>query len=118
MSSCNWITKIKEKILRRVPDLKDNEELLNDLIDDAFTQIILHANANAYDRKWDNILVTCVVTLYNYLGVEGSTHRSANGISDDYESSNILSPILSRNIVSYIKPIGYVFPNTRFDMPD
>lgn len=118
MGNCDWITNIKNKICTRVVELKDKQELLSDLVDDAFHQIMRHSNASAYKREWDNVLVNCVVTLYNYLGVEGSTHRSAGGISDDYESSNILSPILSRNIPTYIKPLGYVFPDTRFDMPE
>lgn len=118
MDSCNWLANIKRKVTLRVVDLNDNEELLTSLITDAFYQIMLHSNASSYKKEWDNILINCVVTLYNYLGVEGSTHRSAGGISDDYESSNILSPILSRSIPTYIKPVGYSFPDTRFDMPE
>ena len=66
-----WLEKISGKVTRRIPqidDYEDGEFLLEDLIEDAVTQIVSFANANAYDKKWDNLLVTCVVTLYNYQG--------------------------------------------------
>lgn len=115
-----WLEKIERKVQRRVPELCNdkNKDLLDDLIEDAFQQIVIHANADAYNKAWDNILVNCVVTLYNYLGNEGSLHRSADGVSDTYDSSNILSQILSRNIPSYVKPAGYTFSATRFNMPE
>lgn len=118
MNNCSWKTQIKKKIFLKVPELKENNELCETLIEDAFSQIMLHTQAVSYKKDWDNVLVTCVATLFNYLGLEGSIQRSANGISDSYESSNILSSILSRSLPHYIKPVGYVFPNTRFNMPD
>jgi hypothetical protein len=118
MSNCKWITNIKSKVHTRVPELKENQDLCESLIDDAFTQIILHTNATAYRKEWDNILVNCVVILYNYLGVEGSKSRSANGVSDTYDSSVILAPTLASKLPYFIKPVGYVFPETRFNMPD
>lgn len=114
-----WIERINAKVQRRVPELAhtENQQLLQDLIDDAFTQIILHSNANEYNMAWDNILVNCVVTLYNYLGMEGSISRWASGIRDEYSSSNILSSILSNNIPPYIRPSGYKYKSTRFEQP-
>lgn len=116
----NWLTQITKKVIHRVPDLafQKNEQLREDLINDAFTQIMIHSQANSYERQWDNLLVNCVVTLYNYLGTEGSVSRTADGISDSYDSSNILSPLLSRNIAPYLRPAGYVYSKTRFDYPD
>ena len=118
MSNCNWKTNITKRIVTRVPELKENTELLNELLEEAFVDIMNHSQATSYNKSWDSTLVTCVVTLYNYSGMEGSTNRSANGVSDTYESSDILSPILSRKIPHYIKPSGYTLPDTRFNMPD
>jgi hypothetical protein len=119
MSKITWLERISIKVQRRVPDLsaEHNQGWLNDLIEDAFTQIVRYAKADKYDTAWDNLLVSCVVALYNYSGMEGSTSRSADGIRDVYESSNILSQLLSRNITPNIKPSGYKFSPTRFDFP-
>ena len=114
-----WKTKIEKKITNRVPELNSNKNkaLLDDLIDDALAQIVIYENASSYNTRWDNLLVNCVVTLYNYLGNEGSISRDANGVNDTYSSSSILSELLSRNITPYIKPTGYQYPSTRFDYP-
>ena len=115
-----WLEKISGKVKRRIPqidDYEDGEYLLEDLIEDAVCQIVTYANANAYDKKWDNLLVTCVVTLYNYQGQEGSTSRDANGVKDVYSSSSILSELLAANIAPYIRTSGYVYKTDRFDLP-
>jgi hypothetical protein len=114
----DWKTKITAKIQRRVPELVDNSLLLEDLLEEAFVSIMRYSNASAYNKEWDSLLVTCVVTLYNYMGMEGSTERRANGIVDFYETSSILTPILSRNITPCIKPLGYVFSEDRYKFPD
>lgn len=115
-----WYEKIVGKVKRRIPqidDFENGEFLLEDLIEDALTQIVIFANANAYDKKWDNLLVNCVVTLYNYEGQEGSTSRDANGVNDTYSSSSILSELLSSNISPYIRPCGYGYSSNRFNLP-
>lgn len=116
----SWLTKITAKIYRRIPELATANDtlLVDDLIDEALTEIVKYANATAYSTEWDTLLVKCVSTLYNYMGVEGSIKRQANGVSDTYNSSNILSELLSRNICPYIRPVGFVYPSTRFDMPE
>lgn len=117
MSNCSWKDIILKRVYIKVPELKENQDLAQELIESAFSAIMIHSQATSYKKDWDNTLVNCVSILYNYLGVEGSTRRSANGVVDEYESSHILSTILSRDIPHFIKPVGYVFPNTRFDMP-
>ena len=119
MAEITWLERISLKVQRRVPDLsaEHNQGWLNDLIEDAFTQIVTYAKADKYDTAWDSLLVNCVVALYNYSGMEGSTSRSADGIRDVYESSNILSQLLSRNITPNIKPSGYKFNPNRFNFP-
>lgn len=114
----DWKTKIIGKIQRRVPELAENDLLLEDLLEEAFYAIINYANVNAYNKEWDNLLITCVATLYNYMGMEGTTERRANGVLDFYETSSILTPILSRNICTCIKPSGYVFSEDRFKYPE
>ena len=114
-----WLTKITEKVYRRIPELNTVETNLhlNDLIEEALAQIVRFANANSYSTEWDYVLVECVIRLYNYEGVEGSIQRKANGVEDIYESGDILAPYLSKNIVPYIRPSGYVYNTNRFDLP-
>lgn len=114
----NWLSKIQKRVISRVPELSENQELLNELITEAFEGIMNHSNASSYKQEWDSTLVKCVITLYNYSGVEGSTRRTANGVTDQYESSDIISPILSRNIPHYVKPVGTVLPSSRLKMPE
>lgn len=118
MSNCSWLSTIKKRITTRVNELENNTELLEDLIRQAFDEIMNYTHANSYNVSWDSCLVKCVITLYNYSGVEGSKKRSANGIDDEYESSSILSDILSKELPYYIKPIGHIYPSTRFKYPD
>lgn len=115
-----WSERINEKVVHRVPELGETDKvsLRQQLIDDAFVQIMDYSNANVYNPKWDNLLVNCVVTLYNYLGTEGSDVRVVDGIRDEYNSANILSPLLSRNLTQIIRPIGYIYSSNRFNMPD
>lgn len=114
-----WLTRITEKISRRIPELNtvDTNLHLNDLIEEAVYQIVSFANANSYSKEWDYVLVECVIRLYNYEGVEGSISRKANGVEDVYESADILAPYLSKNIVPYIRPSGYSYNPNRFELP-
>lgn len=115
-----WLENITQKIKVRIPEVCNNvneEQKIQNYISDAFYQIMEYSNADKYDRKWDNLLVNCVVTLYNYDGTEGSVSRNANGIQDTYESSNILSVLLSRNITPYLRRTGHRYPQDRFEYP-
>lgn len=115
-----WLERIELKIQRRIPqimDIENGEDLMIDLIDDALREIVNYENANSYDTAHDNLLVTCVVTLFNYEGMEGSKSRNSNGVADEYGRSYILAEILSSAIDPYLRPIGYVYRSNRYDFP-
>lgn len=114
----SWLSNIKDKIYRRVPELRSDENLCEDLIDEAFVEIVKYSNANSYDRLWDSVLVKSVCMLYNTIGTEGSTYRSSLGVSDKYDSTDILATYLQANIKQYIKPVGYVYSQDRFKFPE
>lgn len=116
----SWYDDISEKVIRRVPALGDeeNEDLLQDLVQDAFNEIMSYSNANSYERRWDSTLVKCVAMLYNNIGVEGSLSRSSLSTSDTYDSTDILASFIVRNIPQYIRPIGYKYSDKRFDFPE
>lgn len=115
-----WSEKINERVVHRIPELgqENNVQLRQQLIEDAFSQIMIYTKANSYKREWDYILVNSVVILYNYLGTEGSTTRSVDGIRDEYGTSDILATYLSGNLPQYIRPIGYAYSDSRFDLPE
>lgn len=115
-----WLERISGKIKRRIPqidDFEDGELYLDDLIEDALHAIVDYAKADAYDTKWDRLLVTCAVMLFRYDGQEGSLSRSANGVEDTYPSTAILSELLSAEIVPYLRPSGHVYSSTRYNYP-
>lgn len=114
-----WKQRITAQIERRIPELKGNDDLLGDYLNSAFKAIMRHTAANKYSPEWDDVLVTAVVMLYNYSGVEGSIERENGGVHDYYESSVILSPLLARSdLPHYIRPLGYAFAADRFVLPE
>lgn len=114
-----WKQQITAQIERRIPELKGNEDLLDDYLNSAYKAIMRHTAANKYSSEWDDVLVNAVVMLYNYSGVEGSVERENGGVQDSYETSVILSPLLSRSdLPQYIRPVGYTFAADRFVLPE
>ena len=120
LNTMAWKDDITDKITRRVPELGEraNEDLLDDLLDDAFRSIIIYSNANAYKKEWDGILVRCVAMLYNNIGVEGSVGRNSLSTYDSFDSTDIIASFIQRNIPQYIRPVGYKYSDTRFDYPE
>lgn len=112
-----WIDTIKAKIARRKPELGNDSDLMEDLIDESLYDIVSYANADKYNTAWDRVLIQCVLQKYNTMGIEGSISRSASGVSDRYESSDVCASIISRNVPQYLKPSGYIYKSTRFDRP-
>ena len=112
-----WIDNIKEKVKRKVPNLANENDLLEDLIDDAFHEIIDYANADRYNTAWDRILVECVVIKYNTIGNEGVISRSGNGISDNFGTAVRTSEVIAKSIPQYLKPCGYRFSVSRYNYP-
>lgn len=114
----SWIDGIKAQVVRRVPELKENELLCEDLIDDAFRSIVSYAKSDRYNREWDKVLVRCVAMLYNNIGTEGSTYRSSLDTTDTFDTTDVISGFIQANVTQYIKPLGHKFPETRFDYPN
>lgn len=114
----SWIDDINEKVIRKIPQLENDEDLCNDLIRDVFNEIIIYSKANTYEKQWDNILVRGVAMLYNNLGTEGLTERTSVSTKDTFDSVDVISNLIQSNIQQKIRPIGYSYSSTRFDFPD
>lgn len=114
----SWIEDIKQAVYRRVPELKDDELLCEDLIDDAFKSIVSYSKASNYKTEWDKILVRCVAMLYNNIGTEGSIYRSSLSTIDSFASTDVIAPFIQANVPQFIKPIGYKHPENRFSYPE
>lgn len=114
-----WKDDITDKIIRRVPELDGtaNEDLLDDLIEDAFRSIMNYSKANVYKKEWDSVLVRCVAMLYNNIGMEGSTSRNSLSTYDTFDSTDIIGSFIQANIPQYIRPLGFKYSETRFDYP-
>lgn len=114
-----WKDDITEKIIRRVPELDgtNNEDLIDDLVSDAFRSIMIYSNANEYKKEWDGILVRCVAMLYNNIGLEGSVGRGSLSTQDTFDSTDILASFIQRNIPQYIRPVGFKYNENRFEFP-
>lgn len=116
----SWTDDIKEKIGRRIPALveRENDDMCQDLIEDAFRSIMIYSKANQYNKEWDGIVVRCVCMLYNNIGMEGSTSRESLSTTDTFDSTDIIASFIQRNIPQYVRPVGYVFSPTRFNLPE
>lgn len=116
----SWLQDIEEAVIRRIPELgtEDNEFLLEDLIDDAFLEIMQYTRADSYNTDWDKKLVRCVAMLYNNIGTEGLTSRSALSVSDSFDAPDVIASFIVANFPQYIKPVGYVYPADRMKYPD
>lgn len=115
----SWYENILRRVCVRVPALKEDEDMAYDLIKTAFDDVMNYTRADKYDKSWDSILIKLVILLYNVSGVEGSIVRENGGISDEYESSNIVAVTLSgSNLPHYIRPTGHSFENSRMDFPE
>lgn len=116
----SWKDDITEKIGRKIPALVEtqNEDLCEDLLEDAFRSIMSYSKANVYNKQWDGILVRCVCMLYNNIGMEGSLSRESLSTTDTFDSTDIIASFIQRNIPQYIRPVGYSFNPTRFDLPE
>lgn len=116
----SWIDDITEKVVRRVPDLghEDNEFLCEDLINEAFVAIVNYSKADSYKKEWDSTLIRCVAALYNNIGTEGLRGRSSLSTRDSFDNVDVIAPIIVSNVKQYIKPVGHVYKDTRFNFPE
>lgn len=113
-----WIDDIKSAVIRRIPQLETQSDLIEDLIDDAFRYIVNYSHDDSYSTQYDKVLVRAVAMLFNNIGVEGSMSRNANGISDSYNSTDVLASFVASNVKQYIRPSGYEFSSTRYTYPE
>lgn len=116
----NWEDRVTARI-KRVLGIEENEtnydNLIKDYINDSFIYIMDYTNAEKFSKSYESTLIECVVTLWRRRGVEGSTSRSAGGVSESYDSSIVVAPIIASHLVQYIRPTNYQYPDTRYDYP-
>ena len=114
-----WLETIKCRVKARNKNIAEDEDMLIELITTAFRGIMTYTKSDEYDLNWDDILIDGVIRLYNYSGIEGSIQRTNNGVTDKYESSNVLANFLSTSgLPHYIRPVGTTYSATRFKFPE
>ena len=115
-----WEDKVTTKIKSRLEIDNTNTEydaLIKDYIYDTFVDIINYANADSFRKEYEPTLIACVVALWRRRGVEGTISRSAGGVSEHYDNSVVIAPIISSKIPQIIRPLGHTYPSTRYDYP-
>lgn len=113
-----WKEKIRSRVKTRLHTKLDvDNELIDDLIVEAYVSIMKYSNASIYQYEWDSTLVRCVLALYNRNGAEEIISRTANGVSDNYGSVDALQGIIAGDIPQYITPLGTRLLETRFSIP-
>lgn len=77
-----------------------SEELIELLIEQAQSFLLLFCNVTEYDSKYDSLIIRMVVEDYNKMGSEGIKSKSFNGLSETY-SEDPYSPLLMTQLRSY-----------------
>ena len=115
-----WIDKVTAKIKRRIGIEESDtnyDNLIKDYIEDTFMEIINYTNANSFNKSYEPTLVDCVVALWRRRGVEGANSRSAGGVSESYDSSVVIAPIISSKLPQIIRPLNYSYSSERYEYP-
>ena len=115
-----WEDKVATKIKNRLEiDNTDTSQdsLIKEYIYDTFVEIINYTNADSFKKEYEPTLISCVVALWRRRGVEGTISRSAGGISEHYDNSVVIAPIIASKIPQIIRPLGHIYPSTRYDFP-
>lgn len=92
------LTKLKstlqEKIKRRLEfnsEYEVDEELIEDYIDSAISEIISWRQLNSYDEfltgTHDNPIINFVIESYNQLGVEGQSYESNGATAKQFDKT-------------------------------
>lgn len=95
-----------EKLKVRLPDVE--EDLLNQLLEDAENDILDYTNRNVLLPKMEGLQRELVIVYYNRMGSEGEASRSEGGVSVSY-ITDIPDSIKSRlNAFRRLKAVSIV----------
>ena len=74
-----------EKLMRRLPDAKD-EELLEELLDEAAAFICAYTRRSAVPEGLQEAQVRVACLLFNRMGMEGETSHNEGGVDRSVEA--------------------------------
>ena len=77
-----------------------SEELIELLISQAKSFLLLFCNLSEYNSKYDALIIRMVVEDYNRMGSEGIKSKSFNGLSETF-NDDPYSPLLMAQLNSY-----------------
>lgn len=77
-----------------------NEELIELLISQAKSFLLLFCNLSEYNSKYDALIIRMVVEDFNRMGSEGVKSKSFNGLSETF-GDDPYSPLLMSQLRSY-----------------
>lgn len=73
-----------------------NPELIELLITQAQSFLLLFCNLSEYDDKYDSLIIRMVMEDYNRMGSEGVTSRSFNGLSETFGDTPYSSLVMNQ----------------------
>lgn len=94
-----------------------SDALLNEYLEDGVRDIVEYGNLKAYDKRYDNVLKKYIVLACNTQGIEGERSHQSNGITRNYGIANPLSLLIASNVKQALRPLSFVYPADRFDLP-
>ena len=77
-----------------------SDELIELLISQAKSFLLLFCNLSEYNSKYDALIIRMVIEDYNRMGSEGVKSKSFNGLSETY-GDDPYSPLLMAQLNSY-----------------
>lgn len=77
------------------PAAVGQDDLIELLIKQAKSFLIMYCNLDEYDKKFDSIVIKMVIEDWNKRGSEGITSKSFNGISESYSEEPYSSIIMT-----------------------
>lgn len=73
-----------------------SEELIETLISQAKSFLLLFCNLSEYDSRYDSLIIRMVVEDFNRMGSEGMTSKSFNGLSQSFGESPYSSLVMTQ----------------------
>lgn len=86
-------------------DQNASDDVLQFYLDNAGDIICSLRNSNEVEKEYLTTQIKIAIELYNKRGAEGQTSHSENGISRQYEKSDV-SPSLLMNITPFAKSVS------------
>jgi hypothetical protein len=84
-----------DKIKLLIGPAANDDELIELLISQAKSFLLLFCGLDSYDSKYDSLIIRMVIEDFNKRGSEGINSRSFSGVSENYNEDPYSSLVMS-----------------------